>query len=379
MRKTLTLGFTILEVLISLFLLAFILVGAGQLLSNSSTLTRDLTAQTDLQEELRSAAGIITEEIQRAYYVFPPQNSQIKTGDGAFITANWSTFNLMGPSGASSLKTGIHNSSTFSVNTPGSGANPQILAMITSPRDPDVPCLSTKGTTTVYEGGEGCYQFIVYYVVLRPNVTRGLAGNNTTSSELLEVDSANSGRFVLMEFRMNLTAKLTTGGTITDWGEVGCEHRGDPATPPKHPLAIPGPKCTTVVTTTDPSPLTQNLDNSLPALSCIGFCNTTILTRLPVAGDANRFAQRMTATVNWINANSASIPVAILADYVDDSLTAGNRGFSISMPDTTFDARGVFQVRVSLKGKVSIDGKLQTFPATPISVFAIPRNITPLL
>jgi prepilin-type N-terminal cleavage/methylation domain-containing protein len=359
-------GFTLIEVLISLFILALILVGAGQLLSNSSTITRTINAQTSVQEELRAAAAIMNDEIQRAYYVFPPQSSVIKTSvAGSDVPVNWSQFNL----GTSNLKTGIHESTIFTVNTGGSGSNPQILAMITAPRNPNEPCLKVK-TVSTDVNDKGCYQFVAYYGVLRPKVTRGLVGNSTTSSELLNQDSSNSGRMVLMEFRMSLTG-LIAGSPSTDWGEVGCQFRAiSPFT---------GTACTTSATTADPYPVAQGLTNSIPALSCYAYCNTSVLTSLPLLADAQRFATRMKNTVDWINLKAPNVPATILVDNIDESQGSGNQGFFISMPLETYDARGVFQVRLRLKGKITDNGTTSTFPSDPISVYASPRNIAPLL
>lgn len=364
-----TLGFTIIEVLISLLILALIMVGAGQLLSNSSTITRTINAQTSVQEELRAAAAIMNDEIQRAYYVFPPNLSLIKTNvAGSDVTVNWSQFNL----GTSNLKTGIHESTTFTVNTGGSASNPQILAMITAPRDPNVPCLNLKTATPASTdvNDKGCYQFVAYYGVLRPKVTRGLVGNSTTSSELLNQDSSNSGRMVLMEFRMNLTG-LIASSPSTNWGEVGCQARGT--------SGYPGTACTTSPTTADPYPVAQGLTTSIPALSCYAYCNTSVLTSLPLLADAQRFATRMQKTVDWINLKAPNVPATILVDNIDESQGSGNQGFFVSMPVETFDARGVFQVRLRLKGKITDNGTTTTFPSDPISVYASPRNIAPLL
>lgn len=382
-QKTRDSGFTIIEVLISLFILAMIMVGAGQLLSDSSKITRNINAQTNVQEELRAAASIMNDEIQRAYYVFPPNASEIKTNvTGTNITVNWSVFNL----GSSNKKTGIHESTTFTVNSTPSGVNPQILAMISAPRDPSVPCLKEKKaaptSTDIFDSAQGCYQFVAYYGVLRPKVTRGLVSNSTTSSELLNNDTANTSRMVLMEFRMNLIANIV-GSPSTDWGEVGCENRGAaviPASPgnPGRP-AIPGTKCTTTPTTADPSSLSQTLTTSIPALTCYGFCNVASTSTLPLLADAQRFAARMKATVDWINLKAVDVTPSILADYIDESQGSGDQGFFVSMPTETYDARGVFQVRLRLKGKISVDGKITSFPAEPISVYAAPRNIAPLL
>ncbi len=363
-------GFSIIELLISIAILGIIFVIANDLLVSSFNNTRIVNSQTSIQEELRSAAAIMDDEIQRAYYVFPPQGSIIKT-TGTDVTVNWSSFTL----GSSNMKTGIHGSDTFVVSTNTSSTNPPVLVMITAPKVPTAPCLAaTKPSPTsadLYENsalgiskGDGCYQFIAYYGVARVNVTRGANGNSTTSSELLDDDPGNVGRMVIMEFRMNLISKILTSPSV-DWGEVGCQLRPTP--------------CLTPVTTADPINSSQILSNSIPALSCYQLCDTSTPTTLPSNTDAVSFATRMKATVDWINTNASTVPTAILVDYVNESVASGNEGFKVSLPAATYDARGVFQVRLRLQGKISINGKITTFPDDPISVYATPRNIAPLL
>jgi hypothetical protein len=252
--------------------------------------------------------------------------------------------------------------------------------MITAPRDPTVQCLkSTTPTPTSGDlytppnstAGVGCYQFVAYYAVFRPKVTRGLAGNLSTSSELLNEDTANSSRLALMEFRMNLYTNVA-GSPSTNWGEVGCQFR---------PVLT---KCTTSPTSADPDSLVQTLTTSIPALTCYKFCppspvSAALMPQLPFLADAQRFATRMKNTVAWINTQAANIPTALLVDYIDETQTSGKEGFYVSMSADTYDARGVFQVRLRLKGKIRVDGRDTTFPAEPISVYAAPRNIAPLL
>jgi prepilin-type N-terminal cleavage/methylation domain-containing protein len=365
-KSVLQSGFSIIELLISMAILGIIFVVANNLLVSAFGSSRVVSTQTNLQEELRSAAAIINDEVQRAYYVFPPQGTFIKT-NGADVTVNWSQFNL----GSSNMKTGMHGNTTFTVNSSSNSLNPQILAMITAPRDPTAPCTSiTRATPTgadIFQNGQGCYQFVAYYGVLRTNVTRGLAGNSTTSSELLDNDPNNTGRLVLMEFRMNLYARLATSPQ-TNWAEVGCQLR-----------PVVANRCLTPLTTGDPISSSQALSNSIPALSCFKLCDSTDVTTLPSNEQAKTFGLRMAATVNWINTNSTGVPTTMLVDYVNETLLSGSEGFKIQMPAATYDARGIFQVRLRLQGKISVNGKISTFPSDPISVYASPRNIAPLL
>jgi prepilin-type N-terminal cleavage/methylation domain-containing protein len=372
--KRVNFGFTMVELLVSMVILGVIFVAASQLLTDSMKGSQVVSAQTSLQEELRSAAGIMNDEIQRAYYVFPPQSSKIQTQSVTDITVDWSSFNL----GTSNLKTGIHESTTFVVSDTTSSSNPPFLAMITAPRDPTQPCLTTTKTNptsddiyqdaTTGNTGWGCYQFVAYYGVLRPKVTRGLVGNSTTSSELLDNDDANTGRMVLMEFRMNMIARITSTPSI-DWGEVGCQSL----------LRAPAARCTTPATTSDPSDSIQVLNNSLPALSCLKRCDTSSKTSLPLLQSAQRFQQRIKDTVTWINANTGTVTPSILADYIDESVANGSEGFRVLMPTNTYDARGIFQVRLRLQGKINVGGVNTSFPAAPVTVYASPRNIAPLL
>jgi prepilin-type N-terminal cleavage/methylation domain-containing protein len=370
--KQSNLGFTMVELLISMAILGLIFVAASRLLSDAMKGSQVVSAQTSLQEELRSAAAIMNDEIQRAYYVFPPQASTVETQSATSVTVDWSSFDL----GTSNFKTGIHESTTFAVSNAPSSTNPPFLAMITAPRDPTQPCLKTTKpsptSTDIYEDANGnkawgCYQFVAYYGVLRPKVTRGAVGNSTTSSELLDNDDANTGRMVLMEFRMNLIGKIATSPSI-DWGEVGCQFRPAPALTP----------CTTPVSTSDPTDSIQILTNSLPAVSCFKRCNASDKTTLPSLASVQRFQKRMKDTVTWINSKASNVTSQILADYIDESVANGAEGFRVFYTNT-YDARGVFQVRLRLQGKINVGGVDTSFPPAPVSVYASPRNIAPLL
>jgi prepilin-type N-terminal cleavage/methylation domain-containing protein len=352
-------GFSLIEILISLAILGIIAVGVTQLLSSTSAGYRVNFSQTVLQTELRNAAAIIGDEIQRAFYVFPPQGSSIAAGGGS-VTVDWSKFTL----GNGNTTTGITGSNVFEVPLNPSLSQPPILALITAPRVPSLPC-TTDGTTLAQEGA-GCYQFVMYYPVIRTRVSRGQLGNSNSSSKLLDYQANNTERWVIMELRVVLTG--SQGGA---WGNVGCTLR-DPST-----------RCTSNPSG-DPSNIFQQSSNSLPSVSCYAnACNADDANTLPPLGEVQNFQTRMNATVNWIKdrVQAAGISASIVIDNIDESFANGGPGFRVLMPAETRDVRGVTQVRLRLRGKLTLNSETRTFGAennSPISFFFVPRNIAPM-
>jgi prepilin-type N-terminal cleavage/methylation domain-containing protein len=336
-------GFTLLEILISLGILGVLLVAVLGLLRSASSSSTLLYNQSNMQEELRTASAIMSDELQRAYYVFPPQNSVVPTQGGS-VSVTWSSFTL----GTGNDKTGIHGSTSFTVNNNPSATNPQILAAITAPRRPDLYC----GNNT-----EGCYQFVAYYAVERRRVTRGLLGNPATASSLLDSEPANNGRWVLMEIRVPLTAAVTASPNIP-WNRVGCENL--PSSDANFCSFSPVP---------DPNTSVQS-GASLPALSCKPGCD--IVSNRPSGSEAQTFGNRMSATVNYINSVLVNATPQILVDYLDE-----DAGFRPIMDNTTIDSRGIQRVSVSLRGRIEASGKSSTLSTVTMTV--VPRNIAPYL
>ncbi len=352
-------GFSLVEILISLAILGIITLGVTQLLSSTGAGYRVNFSQTVLQTELRNAASIIGDEIQRAFYIFPPQGS-IVAAAGGNLTVDWSKFML----GNGNTTTGITGSNVFEIPLNPSLSQPPVLALITAPRVPSQPC-TTDGTTLVQEG-VGCYQFVMYYPVIRTRVSRGQLGNSNSSSKLLDYQANNTERWVIMELRVVLTG--FQGGA---WGNVGCTLR-DPST-----------RCESNPSG-DPSNAFQQSSNSLPAVSCYAVaCDINDVDTLPPLGQVQNFQTRMNNTVNWIKdrVQTAGISASIVLDNIDESFANGGPGFRVLMPAETRDVRGVTQIRLRLRGKLTLNSETRTFGAennSPISFFFVPRNIAPM-
>jgi prepilin-type N-terminal cleavage/methylation domain-containing protein len=348
-----TKGFTLVELLVALAVLSVVMVSTTSLFGNSIQASRVVVTSSQLQQNLRNAAQIMGDEIQRAIYVFPPQSSTIPLESGGSATVDWSSFVL----GAGNRKTGPHEPSNgqWIVPSTPSTTTPPFLAMITAPLRPDVSCRNADtGAITVIPAsnvseGDGCYKFIAYFPVLRPKVTRGLVGNSSTSNELLEENSQQSSTWVIMEFRLNLTDQT---GTVP-WNRVGCQNRASPCLVPP---------------TIDPI----RAASDLPVLTCTITCD--LVTRLPNAGDVNTFRSKMLATVAWINTQATTTSPEILVDDIDSSYANGGPGFVIRTADSV-DPRGVFQVRLLLRG--ALNGKVYGNGDLPIGFYFVPRNIAP--
>jgi prepilin-type N-terminal cleavage/methylation domain-containing protein len=291
-------GFSLLELLIALAILSILMISTTSLFGSSLQASRTVVSSSQMQQNLRNAAQIIGDEIQRATYVFPPQGSTFLNQSGASVTVDWSSFTL----GAGNRKTGPHEPSNgaWVVPTTPSNTTPPFLAMITAPLRPDVSCRDTDtGAVTVNPAlniseGDGCYKFIAYYPVLRPKVTRGLVGNSSTSNEFLEDNPNQATTWVIMEFRLNLTDQT---GTVP-WNRVGCQFR----TPVASRCLIPP--------TIDPI----RAASDLPVLTCTVNCGA--VNNLPNAGDVTNFRNRMLSTVAWINTQAPLSSSEVLVDDI---------------------------------------------------------------
>jgi prepilin-type N-terminal cleavage/methylation domain-containing protein len=144
-------GFTLIEVLVSLGIFGVITVLVLSLQANSSQTTRLIVSQSKVQEELRFAAAIIADEVQRAIYVFPPcgiyssgQPSTAATCDvstpfpsdyvSSKMNVRFSQFVLGGNSGDFTRKPGVAAGSSGASTWEVGKATAPILAMITAPK-----------------------------------------------------------------------------------------------------------------------------------------------------------------------------------------------------------------------------------------------------
>jgi prepilin-type N-terminal cleavage/methylation domain-containing protein len=356
-------GFSLIELLVAIGILGIILTAVFSLVDSSNSVSRLVTSQTAMQSELRNAAAIIGDSVQRSSYIFPPQGSSVSTTSTP-VTVDWSSFNL----GAGNKQTGPHESTIFEVTASPSAARPPFLAMIVAPREPTAPCKESDSSTNPFQNGQGCYSFVAYYPVIRPKVTQGSVGNSSTSNALLAPNLAESTRWVIME--ANVTLYNPIGGVR--WDRVGCQFRN--ATNLCSTLDVPNP---------DPSPTNQVTAAALPALTCTNQCDNNTGNAHPQITDVNTFATRMRAIGTWMSTNPSRIRTDILVENIDEKGVSSIYGFDIRMPAETRDARGVTQVRMRLRGKANTGGTERTFTSdgnnSPIEYFFSPRNIAPFM
>jgi type II secretory pathway pseudopilin PulG len=390
------LGFTVLEMLVAMGLLGVFLTLISQFLTSGMNVTTAISNQTKLQEEMRAAGSIISDEIQRALYVFPPCGtySTVPTTTGALpvpvldntcaepsgtpstLKVTWSKFNI---ASGITFKNPATNLYAWQVGGPSSFStsvsSSPILAMIVGPRDPSVTCRSAVA---------GCYTFVAYYPVLRSN----LSG---TADEQLIADSDNGNDWVLMEYRRELRRNLLQTGTSTTfsaedptasstsitglldripWLDVGCTRSasatvspiqasncslisGEPNNVPESFFAPPG---------IDPTPKAQEAKNAIPSI------RRSENDPLAIA----RFRQRMIATRDWLDTAPTPGSGKILLDFINPT-----GGFQVSYNANTVDERGVNKVTFNLQLSLKRGSKTTLVPGNPLEFTAAPRNIAP--
>ncbi len=380
-------GFTLIEVMISMAILGILTVAVINFERNSQDVTTMVTTQSAVQQDLRDAAAIISDEVQRAYYVFPPCGAYSSNGNpvpilyscgGVFDAAkyvsgrmnvNFSKFTLAA-SGPTTERPDVSGSRTWEV---GETKNAPILAMISAPRDPTKACSDTNTANQA----KGCYYFVAYYPVLRSKVTG-------TTSDKLEPSSANDNQWVLMEYREQIDDHITTSGNGLSnmnvpgygslsapgvfWDYVGCSNINncDPTTlPDGSPLQ-------------DPKNIVQLKDGNIPAI----YRGTSDRANLA------RFTARMDATVQKFGGGQANILMPNIepfngfqVDFVSSSLiTTGACATTPTDPacisgSNSVDERGATEVRVRLQASLFQGGKKTIYPTQPIEIFAAPRNL----
>jgi prepilin-type N-terminal cleavage/methylation domain-containing protein len=264
-------GFTVLEMLVSMAILSIVLLAVMQYLMSGLRVTKSVANQTALQTDLRIAGAMISDEVQRAIYVFPPCGEYgtskdstgiisvmtptidttcdaVSTADGDDPTKVRVSFSRINMGKAGSKGTTLYNGGGVSTNqyrwqvgtsalssTDANRSYP-ILMMIVAPRDSKMQCRVTAGTGTTVQR-DGCYQFVAYYPVPRKYMTKeyvpgssfpsqvdmtdesgvaltdsGNGSGNAVRVEQLEPNSANQDQWVLMEYRRNLDTNINASG-----------------------------------------------------------------------------------------------------------------------------------------------------------------------
>jgi hypothetical protein len=376
MKKTS--GITLVELLVSVVILGTILLFSSSFQISSQKITTTVIDDTTLTEELRNTGAIISDEIQRAVYVFPPCGSYTlnsapvvaacdnfapfpTTYNPTRMNVNFSRFVLGGATAEFTRRPGATGTgaSTWEVGF-GNTASP-ILAMIVAPRVTSSVC-GTGNTAS-------CYQFVAYYPVLRSQVSRTATNN---SRERLDSNPSNDAMWVLMEYRRSLSVAFNVGAvnlsvpglnTISipgvSWGDVGSAS-GPVADPRKQSVdsipAIVAGETSTFALASMTSRLSETVKN-LNATTC-GTCATILMAGIaPNTGFQVLFEQRIPVTP--ITTGCATSP--------NDPVCFTGRN--------SIDERGVTEIRLKLQAGFVRSGRTAVVPSAPIEVFASPRNI----
>jgi prepilin-type N-terminal cleavage/methylation domain-containing protein len=366
-------GFTLFEIIIAMAIFSILSLGIFQFIGNTQVVSDTISLSTTTQEDLRDAAAIMSDEIQRAYYIFPPCGVYSSVGAGSVakqacgsvfpttgyvlgkLNVNYSIFTLAS-SGTTTLRPDSTTSRTWEV---GNSDDAPILAMIVAPRNPELFCSST----TSGEPEKGCYYFVAYYPVLRSSVSKA-SSTDTTHNEWLDYSPANKDQWVLMEYREQIDDSLLASSYATQltnvtvpgygtasfpgisWDYVGCivsvtcASSGVPQTPPS----------------ADPKSAVQAQVGNIPAI----YKGTSD------SGALARFTARMNLTSTKIGGGSANI----LAGNIEPKT-----GFKIDYTNSPIDERGVTEIRIRLQMGVYQGSRKTLYPGTPLEIYATPRNL----
>lgn len=190
-------GLTLLEVLLTA-LIAVVLLGlTAQGIMRGSEITRIITAQQELLEDIRSAGGLLSDQLAQAVYVYPPGASITFGFDPNKPIADWYW----------TIKPKSNNSNTWLV-----GTDP-IVAFILPPEDSSQRNQCTPTTLAKDRDPKGCLRFVAFYAIERENVIK-----NAPSSIRPENNAKNSENWVLYYFSCSMV-------------DVGCGN-GPQNTPP---------------------------------------------------------------------------------------------------------------------------------------------------
>jgi prepilin-type N-terminal cleavage/methylation domain-containing protein len=400
-------AFTVLEMLVAMVLLSIFMLLAQQFFLSSASTTSNVAGQTSLQQEIRAAGSVISDEVQRALYVFPPCGTYSSLPDASGsapdpvidttctnadstygVKVSWSSFDVV-TTGRTMLNP-VTNTTAWSVGGPsvkfGSTTttinSAPVLAMISAPRQPNLKCQPVDDATTA-PNVDGCYQFVAYYPVLRSKLTLPDANAGVTGLEAnadLNPDGGNTDRWVLLEYRRAIQRNLAIASGQTaltswaearsyentvsfadriPWGDAGCVAGSTVAT---QQCALIGDTATRY----DPpnafsAEYIQKSPSAIPALE----------SGEKVASNISRYRARMMATMQWLATNDSPGSGRILLDFVKPT-----DGFTVKFNKNHIDERGVLLVRFGLQLELNRGGKTVQVPGgIPSEFTASPRNI----
>ena len=170
-------GLTLVELIIAAFILGLLLLLIGSGLQSSSKAVGLVMGETELLEDIRASGQMITDELSRAVYVYPP---------GTPLSLN------------SSDSATVINPNTGD-NTWTVGTDP-ILAFVQGPDDPLKECSSSN---------EACIYFVAYYAMQRS----GFVSSLVPEDKAIIQDDAHEDSWVLLEYRKKLSENRLAANT----------------------------------------------------------------------------------------------------------------------------------------------------------------------
>lgn len=174
-------GFTLVELLIGMALLAVVLAATLQIFTSSADGTTRLNNLSDSQQEALNGLQFVSGRLKEAWYVYPA-GSVIDLGTNALVK---------------NPTTGANAGSTrYAVGTE------PMLAMILPPEDRTQSCaVSTSG----------CYRFYAYFAVKHSDWTKAATGFNDPGPA-----TGTQTTWVLAEYRANFstTPSIVNGGAV---------------------------------------------------------------------------------------------------------------------------------------------------------------------
>ncbi|MHA0034453.1 PulJ/GspJ family protein [Deinococcus sp. PESE-13] len=177
-------GFTLVELLVAMALLAIVLSALVTFFSQGSRASTQSSGRAELQQEVLNVQQLIAGRLKEAWYVYPAgQTLQLGSTSG-------STANLR-----QNPATGLANWST--------GTDP-VLAMILPPRASGTCPADTATTAQKAAGADFCYRLFAYYPVKRSTWVSGTGGTTDPTASNPGNEPGNGNVWVLAEYRKTL-------------------------------------------------------------------------------------------------------------------------------------------------------------------------------
>lgn len=191
-------GFTLVELLIGLFILAVLLGLFARFFGDTLGYTNRLNVRNELLGEGQIAQNYLASKLQEAWYVFP-SGTTISLPVGGSV----STWQVTAPSGGGVSWTVDDDGTTATLNP--------FIALVLPPTNGSATCLAPSTTA-------GCYRFLAYYPITRSSYVTNTA---SSYSDRLVADTQNPNARVLMQYSAFLTdtyveANLIASGGLTN-------------------------------------------------------------------------------------------------------------------------------------------------------------------